>query len=55
MKFEFEDQRIDKVERIDPRDLVILNKPTLISHIKFVVPNLFKDMGFKTFLFQVLT
>ena len=55
MKFEFEDQRIDKVEGIDPRDVVILNKPTSISRIKFVIPNKFKNMGCKTLLFQVLT
>ena len=54
MKFEFEDQMIDKVEKIGPRDLVILNNPTWISHIKFVIPNEFKDMGCKTLLFLVI-
>ena len=30
MKFEFEDQKIDEVEKIDLRDFVISNKPTLV-------------------------
>ena len=40
----FEDQRINAVEKIDQRDLVILNKPNLISHIEFIIPNQFKDV-----------
>jgi len=30
---------------------VILNKPSLISHIEFVIPDEFKDMKIKVFLF----
>ena len=45
IKIAFEDQRIIRVEKIDQRDLlVILNKPTLISHIEFVIPDEFKDV-----------
>ena len=47
----FEDQRINAVEKIDQRDFVILNKPNLISHIEFVIPDQFKDVKIKTILF----
>ena len=48
----FEDQRINEVEKIDQRDfLVISNKPSLISHIEFVIPDEFKDVKIKVFLF----
>ena len=30
---------------------MILNKPSLISHIEFVIPDEFKDMKIKVFLF----
>ena len=51
-KIAFEDQRISEVEKINQRDLfVILNKPSLISHIEFVIPDEFKDMKIKAFLF----
>ena len=51
-KIAFEDQRISEVEKINQRDLfVILNKPSLISHIEFVIPNEFKDVKIKTYLF----
>ena len=39
------------MEKIDPRDLVISNKPSLISHIEFVIPNQFKDVKVKAILF----
>ena len=46
----FEDQMINEVEKIDERDLlVILNKPTLISHIEFVIPDEFKDVKINIF------
>ena len=52
IKIAFEDQRIIRVEKIDKRDLlVILNKPTLISHIEFVIPDEFKDVKINIFLF----
>ena len=48
----FEDQMINEVEKIDERDLlVILNKPTPISHIEFVIPDEFKDVKIKAFQF----
>ena len=48
----FEDQRINEVERIDQRDiLVISNKPSLILPIEFVIPGEFKDVKIKAFLF----
>ena len=48
----FEDQRINEVERIDQRDiLVISNKPSLILPIEFVIPSEFKDVKIKAFLF----
>ena len=51
-KIVFEDQMINEVEKIDQSDLlVILNKPTLISHIEFVIPDEFKDVKIKVFLF----
>ena len=41
----FEDQMINEVEKIDERDLlVILNKPTPISHIEFVILDEFKEL-----------
>ena len=52
IKIAFEDQRIIIVEKIDQMDLlVILNKPTLISHIEFVIPDEFKDVKINIFLF----
>ena len=51
-KNRIEDKRISEVEKINQRDLfVISNKPSLISHIEFVIPNEFKDVKIKTFLF----
>ena len=48
----FEDERTNEVEKMDQRDLlVILNKHSLISHIEFVIPDEFKDVKIKTFLF----
>ena len=47
----FEDQRINAVEKIDQRDLVILNKPNLISHIEFIIPDQLKDVKIKAILF----
>ena len=45
------DQRINAEEKIDQRDLVISNKPSLISHIEFVIPEEFKDVKIKPILF----
>ena len=45
----FKDQRINAAEKIDQRDLVISNKPSLISHIEFVIPDEFKDVKIKLF------
>ena len=43
------------IEKTGQKDLLVnSNKPTLISHIEFVVPDKFKDVGNKTFLFLVL-
>ena len=51
-KNRIEDKRISEVEKINQRDLfVISNKPSLISHIEFVIPNEFKDVKINTFLF----
>ena len=47
----FKDQRINAEEKIDQRDLVISNKPSLISHIEFVIPEEFKDVKIKPILF----
>ena len=47
----FKDQRINAAEKIDQRDLVISNKPSLISHIEFVIPDEFKDVKIKPILF----
>ena len=47
----FKDQRINAEEKIDQRDLVISNKPSLISHIEFVIPDEFKDVKIKAILF----
>ena len=45
-KFAFEDQMINKVEKIDQRDLLVIsNRPTSIPHTKFVILNEFKDVG----------
>ena len=47
----FEDQRVNEVEKMDQREpLVISNKPSLISHIEFVIPNEFKDVKSRLFL-----
>ena len=45
------DQRINAEEKIDQRDLVISNKPSLISHNEFVIPDEFKDVKIKPILF----
>ena len=51
-KFAFEDQRINEVEKIDQRDLLVIsNKPCLISQIEFVIPGQLKDMKIKVILF----
>ena len=43
------------IEKTGQKDLLVnSNKPTLISHIEFVIPDKFKDVGNKTFLFLVL-
>ena len=47
----FKDQRINAAEKIDQRDLVISNKPSLISHIEFVIPDEFKDVKIKAIPF----
>ena len=48
----FEDLRINKVEKIDQRDLLmILNKRSLILQIEFVILGEFKDVKIKAFLF----
>ena len=47
----FKDQRINAEEKIDQRDLVISNKPSLISHNEFVIPDEFKDVKIKPILF----
>ena len=48
----FKDQRINAAEKIDQRDLVISNKPSLISHIEFVIPDEFKDVKIKAIPFN---
>ena len=55
-KIEFEDQRFNEVEKIDQRDL-FMNSDELISisHIEFVIPDEFKGMKSKIYLFLVLT
>ena len=51
-KIAFEDQRISEVEKINQRDLLVIsNKPSRISHIEFVIPDEFKDVKIKAFLF----
>ena len=51
-KFAFEDHRINEVEKIDQRDLLVIsNKPCLISQIEFVIPGQLKDMKIKVILF----
>ena len=51
----FEDLRINKVEKIDQRDLLmILNKHSLILQIEFVILGEFKDVKIKAFLFTQL-
>ena len=48
----FEDLRINKVEKMGQRDLLmILNKRSLILQIEFVILGEFKDVKIKTFLF----
>ena len=48
----FEDLRINKVEKMGQRDLLmILNKRSLILQIEFVILSEFKDVKIKTFLF----
>ena len=48
----FEDQRINEVEKINQRDLLVIsNKPSLISSIEFVIPCEFKDVKIKVFPF----
>ena len=40
------------MEKINQKDLLMIsNKPSLISHIEFVISDEFKDVKFKTFLF----
>ena len=49
-KIAFEDQRISEVEKINKKDLLMIsNKPSLISHIEFVIPDEFKDVKIKAF------
>ena len=41
-----EDIRNNEVEKIDQRDLLVISKKSsLISHIEFVIPNEFKEIG----------
>ena len=48
----FQDKRINEVEKLDQRDLLmILNKRSLILQIEFVILGEFKDVKIKTFLF----
>ena len=54
----FEDLRINKVEKIYKRDLLmilnkrsLMNKRSLILQIEFVILGEFKDVKIKTFLF----
>ena len=48
----FENQRTNEVEKIDQRDfLMILNNPSLILYIEFVIPDKFKNVKIKAFLF----
>ena len=48
----FEDQRINEVVKIHQRNLLVIsNKPSLISHIEFVILDEFKDVKIKVFLF----
>ena len=43
---------INEVEKIDQRDLLmILNKPSLFSHVELVNPDEFKNVKIKAFLF----
>ena len=54
-KIEFEDQRFNEVEKIDQRDLFMnLDELISISHIEFVIPDEFKGMKSKIYLFLVL-
>ena len=51
-KIAFEDKRINEVEKINQRDLLVIsNKPRLILHIEFVIPDKFKDVKIKVYLF----
>ena len=55
-KIEFEDQRFNEVEKIDQRDpFMNSNEPISIPHIEFVIPDEFKGMRSKIFLFLELT
>ena len=48
----FENQRTNEVEKIDQRDfLVILNNPSLTLYVEFVIPDEFKNVKIKAFLF----
>ena len=48
----FEDQRINEVVKIHQWNLLVIsNKPSLISHIEFVILDEFKDVKIKVFLF----
>ena len=51
IQISFKDQRINAAEKIDQRDLVISNKPSLISHIEFVISDEFKDVKIKAIPF----
>ena len=55
-KIELEDQRFNEVEKIDQRDLFMnSNEPISFPHIEFVIPDEFKGMRSKIYLFVVLT
>ena len=55
-KIAFEDQRINELEKIDQRDLLVFtSKSTSIPHIDFVIPDESKDVGSNAFMFLVLT
>ena len=54
-KIAFKVQRKNQVEKTNQKDLFMKsNKCTLISRIEFLIPDKFKDMGNKTFLFLLL-
>ena len=55
-KIEFEDQMFNEVEKIDQMDLFInLDELISLSHIEFFIPDEFKGMKSKIYLFLVLT